>query len=96
MEKELFVKWKIKASETQNILALLQELADKTRNEPGNIAYSIYQSESDPNELLLHERYTDEEAVELHKQSAHYQNIVVTKVIPNLEERIVTIIKKVL
>lgn len=96
MEKEIFVKWRIKASETPRILALLPTMAEMTRAEPGNIFYTIYQSESDPNEIILHERYADAAAAEAHKKSEHYQNIVAKEIIPHLEVREVTLVKKLL
>ncbi len=96
MEKELIVKWKIKESETARILKLLPTLAEMTKKEKGNLFYAIYQSENDPNELLLHERYTDADAVEAHKNSEHYQKTVVDEIIPHLEIREVTIVKRLL
>jgi quinol monooxygenase YgiN len=96
MEKEIIVKWKIKASETPRILALLRAMAEKTRAEPGNLLYTIYQSENDPNEIILHERYTDADAVEAHKKSDHYQRIVATEIIPHLEVREVSLVQKLL
>ncbi|ACU62232.1 putative quinol monooxygenase [Chitinophaga pinensis] len=96
MEREIIVKWKIKASATQEILALLPALAEQSKHEPGNLGYHIYQSESDPNELILHERYVDADAAEAHRNSAHYQEIVVGKVVPHLEVREVIIVKKLL
>lgn len=96
MERELIVKWKIKESETVRILELLPTLAEKTKEEKGNLFYAIYQSENDPNELLLQERYADVEAVEAHKNSEHYQKIVVDEIIPHLEIREVTIVKRLL
>jgi autoinducer 2-degrading protein len=94
MEKELIVKWKIRETETPGVLDLLQELVDKTRNEPGNISYHIYQSADNVNEIILHERYVDSDAVELHKSSDHYQQIVLGQIIPHLEIRELTIVKK--
>lgn len=94
MEKELIVKWKIRETETPRILDLLQELVDKTRNEPGNISYNIYQSVENVNELILHERYVDGDAVEIHKSSGHYQKIVLEQIIPHLEIREINILKK--
>ncbi len=94
MEKELIVKWKIKESETQGILTLLEELVEKTRNEPGNISYHIYQSVENANELILHERYVDADAVEKHKAADHYQKIVLEQIIPHLEIREVNLIQK--
>ena len=67
---------------------------EKTRNEVGNLSYNIYQSNDDANVLILHERYTDADAVEVHKTSAHYQEIVETQIIPHLEFREVTSSKK--
>lgn len=94
MEKELFVKWKITSSETGRILALLPALAEQTRNEMGNISYSIYRSGSDPNEFILHERYASEQAADAHKNSEHYQKIVMAEIIPHLEVREVTVVEK--
>lgn len=94
MEKELIVKWKITESETSRVLSLLEEMVEKTRNEPGNILYNIYQSDENANELILHERYVDSEAVAMHKGSDHYQQIVVQQIIPHLELRELNILKK--
>ncbi|TDO19521.1 putative quinol monooxygenase [Pedobacter duraquae] len=94
MEKELIVKWKIKETETAGILALLDELVTKTRNEAGNIFYHIYQSADNANELILHERYVDSDAVAAHKNSEHYQQTVVEKIIPQLEIRELTFVNK--
>jgi len=94
MERELIVKWKIKETETATILDLLPELAEETKKEKGNLAYAIYQSEKDPNEIILHERYVNEEALDTHKNSAHYQTIVAAKIIPHLEVREVLFVKQ--
>ena len=94
MEKELIVKWRIKETETPRILTLLKELVEKTRTEPGNISYNIYQSVENPNELILHERYVDSDAVEIHKSSDHYQHTVLGQIIPHLEIREVNILTK--
>jgi quinol monooxygenase YgiN len=96
MEKEVIVKWKIKETETAEILKLLPELAEKTKKEKGNIYYSVYQSEDNANELILHERYIDAQAQEAHRNSQHYQEIVVQKIAPHLEERIVYVVKKLI
>lgn len=96
MEKELIVKWRIKESETNRILKLLPELAAKSQSEEGNLSYAIYQSESNPNDLILHERYADAEAAEAHKSSEHYQTIVAGEILPHLEVREVTVVKKLL
>jgi len=92
MEKELIVKWKIREDKTSEVLKLLPTLAKATKKEPGNLLYAVYQSEGNPNELILHERYVDEAAAEAHKTSKHYQDIVAGKIIPHLENREVTVV----
>ena len=94
MEEQLIVKWKFKETESERILGLLPELVEKTRNEEGNLSYTIYQSLEDTNVLILNERYVDAEAVETHKASAHYQEIVAGQILPHLEIREVIALKR--
>jgi quinol monooxygenase YgiN len=94
MQKEIIAIWKVKVSETQRVLELLPELAAQTRKEEGNLFYSVYQSETDPNEFILHECYADQHAADAHRQSDHYQKIVVGEIVPRLESRTVTIVRK--
>ena len=96
MNIEFIAKWKIKESETDRILRMLPKLAEKSRNEKGNVCYAIYQSESADNELILHEQYTDIDAVEAHKKSKHYRTIVVNEIIPHLILREVMRVRKLL
>ncbi|QIF02265.1 putative quinol monooxygenase [Roseimicrobium sp. ORNL1] len=96
MEREVIAIWKVRASETERVLGLLPALAAQTRGEEGNIFYSVYRSETDPNEFILHECYADEHAADAHRKSDHYQNIVVAEIIPHLESRTVTVVKKLL
>lgn len=95
MEKELIVKWNIRETETERILKLLPTLGAETRKERGNILYAVYQSEGNPNELFLHERYASQEAVEIHKNSKHYREIVIDQIIPSLDIREVTNVKRI-
>ncbi len=94
MEKELIVKWTIRESETSRILGLLPQLVEKTKNEKGNLSYHIYQSADNQNVLILHERYADQEALESHQNSAHYQETVIAQIIPQLENREVQPVNK--
>ncbi len=93
MSKQLIVKWKIPEPEIPRILALLPELAAKTRSEEGNISYAIYQAENDPGLIILHEEYLSAEAIEAHRKSDHYQRIVAAGITPYLEIREVTEVK---
>ena len=94
MEKEVIVKWNIKKTETPEIMKLLPELTEKTRNEDGNLLYNIYKTEENPDQLILHEKYIDVAAMEAHKNSDHYKKIVTDRIIPHLETREVFIVTK--
>jgi (4S)-4-hydroxy-5-phosphonooxypentane-2,3-dione isomerase len=94
MERELIVRWKVSEGAIDEVLSLLPEIAEKTRQEPGNVLYHIYQSEENPAEIILHERYADEDAVQAHKFSEHYRKIVFEKIIPLLENREVITVKQ--
>lgn len=69
------------------VLNLLAEVAKKSIEEKGNLFYNIHQSNSDVNTLILFEGYTDGSAVEDHRNSAYFQNLVIGQIIPNLEHR---------
>jgi len=94
MEKELIVRWTIRESETSRVLGLLPKLAANTKNEKGNLEYNVYQVADSPNVLILHERYVDQDALDFHKTSAHYQDIVLAQIIPYLENREVQLLTK--
>jgi len=83
----VFAKWQIIEGELYTVLAYLPELADKSTAEPGNLYYKVYQDNTDPNLIMLNEAYQDEEALVAHRNSQHYQDIVVAKIVPLLKER---------
>ena len=94
MKTTIFVKWILEASGAARVLALLPELAAKTRSEPGNLLYDVYQSEREPREILLHEQYVDADALAAHRQSEHYESLVVKGIMPHLEQRELMMMKK--
>lgn len=94
MKRVVIVRWKIKEPETSRIVQMLPELVDKSRQEKGNVSYNIYQSEADPSELILHEEYASAAAAESHRQSEHYQRIVLNQIVPHLASREVTPVKQ--
>jgi (4S)-4-hydroxy-5-phosphonooxypentane-2,3-dione isomerase len=47
------------------------------------------------NTLILFEGYTDETAVDEHRNSSHFQNLVIGNIIPNLENREVILASQV-
>ena len=89
MEKEIqvFAKWKVKAGALEEVLGLLEEVREKTRTEKGNLYYNINQSTTDKNTLVLHEAYKSEAAIQVHRNTVHYKELVLGKIIPLLKDR---------
>jgi len=82
-----FAKWQVKAGQLDTVLCLLAEVAQKSIEEKGNLFYKVHQSNSDANTLILFEGYTDNAAVDEHRNSAYFQQVVIGQIIPNLENR---------
>ena len=82
-----FAKWQVKNGHLDNVLNLLAAVAKKSVEEKGNLFYKVHQSNADANTLILFEGYNDATAVEEHRNSEYFQNIVIGKIIPLLENR---------
>ncbi|RBQ03982.1 putative quinol monooxygenase [Pedobacter miscanthi] len=87
----VFAKWQVTAGEIDTVLDCLPELAEKSRAEAGNLYYKAYQDNTDPNIIMLNEAYADQEALNAHRNSSHYQDIVVAQIVPLLKNREVTL-----
>lgn len=83
----VFAIWKVKEGHIETVLNALKTVCEKSVKESGNLFYKIHQSNSDLNTIVLVEGYTDESAVTYHKNTAHYKDLVIDKIIPLLETR---------
>ena len=85
----------MKHGEADNFLRLLTEVAAETAKENGNLTYDAHISMSDPDTIMLMESYVDQQAVEAHRASSHFQSIVVAQIVPLLESREVILARRV-
>ncbi|MEO5888841.1 MAG: putative quinol monooxygenase [Ferruginibacter sp.] len=83
----VFATWKVKEGQIENVLNILKTVGEESVKEKGNLFYKIHQSNTDINTLVLFEGYTDETAITEHRNSAHYKDLVIGKIIPLLENR---------
>ena len=83
----VFAKWQIKPGHLDSVITLLQKVVSASIKEEGNLFYLVEQSTNDPNLLILYEGYSDESALQQHRESAYFQNIVVGQIVPLLENR---------
>ncbi|MEU7581455.1 antibiotic biosynthesis monooxygenase family protein [Streptomyces sp. NPDC041068] len=69
------------------VLELLDTMAEASRAEPGCRRYRVHQGTEDPRAVLLYEEYDSAADFTAHCASAHFQDIVLGKVVPLLESR---------
>ncbi len=55
--------------------------------EPGCALFQASRSRENPDDFLLYEHYTDEEALAAHRETPHFQSIIEGTIIPLLEKR---------
>ena len=89
-----FAKWRVKEGQLLAVLDLLADLTAKSTAEEGNLHYKIHQSLSDANTLILFEGYKDDSALADHRNSEHYETLVIGKIIPLLEDREIVVTKQ--
>lgn len=91
----VFATWRVKEGQLDTVLGLLKEVAEKSRAEEGNLFYKVHQSNTESNTLILFEGYKDETALEQHRNSEHFQTLVIGKIVPILENREVVLAKEI-
>ncbi len=83
----IIVRFQVKAGFVDDVIAALNEAAGPSRNELGCHVYIANQSLEDPNVVVMYEVYDDETALESHRETAHFKEIVAARVVPHLESR---------
>lgn len=93
--KEITVvaRWQPAEGALGEVLAILAELRPQSLAEPGCLGYEVYRGVDAQHSLLLVERYADEAAIEAHRQSEHYQTLVVQRALPLLAHRQVELLQ---
>ncbi|WP_431263703.1 putative quinol monooxygenase [Roseateles chitinivorans] len=86
-------RWRMAPETVQAVLPLVAALREQSLAEPGCQGYEAFQSVGVPGELLLLERYADQAAIDAHRASAHYQDLVVQRILPLLSGRQVELLQ---
>lgn len=76
-----------KPETADQVAALLPQLAEASRTEPGNIAYSVARDLEQPHVFTIVETYVDADAFTAHRESTHFAEIGKEQIIPLLESR---------
>ena len=68
--------FKVAPENVANIVNLSKELVAASRNDGGNIDYDIYQSQTDPTQLMIFETWKDQESLDKHSAAEHFTTLV--------------------
>jgi quinol monooxygenase YgiN len=63
----------VKEGQEAAFIEVGKKLVEATREEPGNLFYSLYQSPIDPHSFIFYEEYKDEAAFGVHANSEHFK-----------------------
>jgi quinol monooxygenase YgiN len=85
-------RWQTTSESLGDVLALVAEVRRQSLAEPGCLSYEVFQSVDEPGALLLLERYRDGVALDAHRGSKHYRELVVERIVPLLRERRVEVL----
>ena len=84
----LIARWHVKPGHVDDVLAALNRMAPLVAaHEPGCHLYHANRSQEDPNLILLYERYTDLDAIAVHRETPHFKEIVDGIISPLLAHR---------
>lgn len=83
----VIARWQVREGHLGDVLAHVAGLRTATLAEPGCLGYDVFRAIDAPDTLLLVERYRDADAVQAHRETAHYRDVVVGRILPLLESR---------
>ena len=79
-------KWTAKEGKEGRLEAVIEEMAEPSRAEPGNLYYRAHRSPDTPRLYFLYEQYENEAGYEAHMASEHFTRLVKEEAIPELLE----------
>jgi quinol monooxygenase YgiN len=81
------VRMKFDEADREAIAEILRALAPASRQEPGCVSYIAHFVEGEPATVLIYEQYTDEAALELHRNTPHFHQYAIGGLYQKMRER---------
>jgi quinol monooxygenase YgiN len=88
-ELQVIARYTVAEDNRPEVLDLVAQVAEASRTEPGNLSFEAYQNTADPADIVLLERYASREAFAAHRETDHFHNLVLARLVPLLETRVV-------
>jgi quinol monooxygenase YgiN len=86
---QLIARHTIEDGYQQQVFKLLDGFVQSARAEPGNIAFDAYLKIGSDRSYVLLERYASLEALAAHRDSPHFQQVLLGEIVPLLASRTV-------
>ncbi|HET6736372.1 putative quinol monooxygenase [Mycobacterium sp.] len=86
-------RWQTTESSLGTVLAHIAALRPQSLAEPGCLGYEAFQGLDQPTTVVLIEHYRDGAALDTHRSSSHYKELVVGRILPLLTDRRVELLQ---
>lgn len=84
----LVVRYEIQDGQMERLVPLLRQMGEQVRqHEPDCLMWQASRSLEHPNVIRLHEVYRDQAALDFHRQTPHFQELVVGQIRPLTSSR---------
>jgi quinol monooxygenase YgiN/predicted GNAT family acetyltransferase len=90
-ELQVIARYTVTFGNELEVASLLNQLGDATRAEPGSLSSAVYRQLNDERDLVLLERYASLDALNAHRATEHYQDLLLGQIVPRLDSREVEI-----
>jgi quinol monooxygenase YgiN len=82
----LAVTWMANPGKENEVADVFSRLQEAARSEPGCLMFIVHQHRSESGRFFVYEQYRDDDALQQHRQTSHFQEYVV-KILPTIGER---------
>jgi quinol monooxygenase YgiN len=73
----LAVTWVAKPNHQDEVASIFRKLEADSRREPGCLLYIVHRHKDDPVRFFIYEQYRDDSALQVHRESPHFQEYAV-------------------
>ena len=89
----VLARWQVPEARVAEVLKWVAALRQQSLAETGCLGYEVFRSPDDAGTVLLVERYRDDAAIEAHRNSLHYRELVTARIVPALSSRQVELLR---
>jgi quinol monooxygenase YgiN len=83
------VRMQFAKEDRDRLTEILRNLATASRKEPGCVSYIPHRIDGDPDTVLIYEQYRDQQALDAHRASQHFEQYAVGGLYQLMRERAV-------